>query len=143
MRIEDVVDAALEGISGRAGLTLCGLYGELPHVVESLVDVAASGLGRTVHAGEGRPPREIAEAIELLHAQRIGHGITLLDDPRVTDLVITRGVVHRGLPNVERSHRGDRACRRSSLARVARAWGASVHQHRTATEEHTRARSST
>lgn len=54
---------------------------------------AALGLGRTVHAGEGRPPSEIREAIELLGAQRIGHGTTLLDDPAVTALVRDRGVV--------------------------------------------------
>jgi adenosine deaminase len=50
------------------------------------------GLGRTVHAGEGRPPSEIREAILLLHAQRIGHGTTLTDDPAVLDLVRERGV---------------------------------------------------
>jgi adenosine deaminase len=50
------------------------------------------GLGRTVHAGEGRPPAEIREAVEVLHAQRIGHGTTLVDDPAVLDLVRNRGV---------------------------------------------------
>jgi adenosine deaminase len=50
------------------------------------------GLGRTVHAGEGRPPSEIRAAIELLHAQRIGHGTTLVEDPAVLDLVRDRGV---------------------------------------------------
>jgi len=50
------------------------------------------GLGRTVHAGEGRPPAEIRRAIELLGAQRIGHGTTLLDDPSVVELVIERGI---------------------------------------------------
>jgi adenosine deaminase len=51
-----------------------------------------AGIGRTVHAGEGRPPAEIRVAIEELHAQRIGHGTTLLDDPSVLDLVRERGV---------------------------------------------------
>jgi adenosine deaminase len=45
-----------------------------------------------VHAGEGRPPSEIREAVELLHAQRIGHGTTLVDDTSVLDLVRERGV---------------------------------------------------
>ena len=52
----------------------------------------ASGLGVTVHAGEGRPPAEIAQAIELLGATRIGHGTTLLEDERVVDLVLERQV---------------------------------------------------
>lgn len=53
---------------------------------------ADAGLGRTVHAGEGRPPEEIRTAIEVLGAQRIGHGTTLLQDPSVVELVRTRGV---------------------------------------------------
>ncbi len=130
--LEDVVDAALEGVAGRAGLILCGLYGEAPDVLLRLVECAKDrpgvvgidlaggpapqhrfiledyapafararelGLGRTVHAGEGRPPEEIAIAIEALHAQRIGHGTTLLDDPDVLALVLERGVVIEACP---------------------------------------------
>jgi len=130
--VADIVDAALEGIAGRAGLILCGLYGESPDVLMRLVDIAASrkgvvgidlaggpapghrfgmdayapayarakelGIGRTVHAGEGRPPAEIRRAIELLHAQRIGHGTTLLDDPAVVDLVLARDIVIEACP---------------------------------------------
>lgn len=123
---EAIVDAALEGINGRAGLVLCGLYGEPPEVLARLVQIAARrpgvvgidlaggplpehrwrledyapvfahaadiGLGRTVHAGEGRPPEEIALAITRLKAQRIGHGTTILDDPAVVELAVERGV---------------------------------------------------
>jgi len=130
--IETIIDAALAGIDGRAGLLLCGLYGEPPDVLEELVDLAIPrpgvvgidlaggpstehrwtlsdyaspfqraaklGLGTTVHAGEGRPPGEIRTAIELLHAQRIGHGTTLLDDPSVLTLVIDRGVTIEACP---------------------------------------------
>ena len=56
------------------------------------------GLGRTVHAGEGRPPHEIRVAIEQLGAQRIGHGTTLLDDPAVVDLVLDRQVTIEACP---------------------------------------------
>jgi len=56
------------------------------------------GLGRTVHAGEGRPPAEIALAIAQLGAQRIGHGTTLSDDPAVVDLVRRRGVTIEACP---------------------------------------------
>lgn len=130
--LEAIVDAALEGLDGRAGLVLCGLYGEPVASLERLVDVAASrpgvvgldlaggpsgahdvrledyaapfararslGLGRTVHAAEGRPPAEIRVAVEQLHAQRIGHGTTLLDDPRVVELVLARGIVIEACP---------------------------------------------
>ncbi|MCK6549479.1 adenosine deaminase family protein [Myxococcota bacterium] len=130
--IEVIVDAAIEGVAGRAGLVLCGLYGEPPEVLDALVDCAATrravvgidlaggpssghafsmldyarvfrraadvGLGRTVHAGEGRPAAEIRVAIEALGATRIGHGTTLLDDPSIVDLVIERGVTIEACP---------------------------------------------
>ncbi len=130
--IPDIVDAALDGVAQRAGLVLCGLYGEPPALLEGLVAVAAKrpgvvgvdlaggptpahdfgmehyaraftrameiGVGRTVHAGEGRPPAEIRTAIEVLHAQRIGHGTTLLEDPAVLDLVLERGVTIEACP---------------------------------------------
>ncbi len=127
-----IVDAALEGIAGRAGLILCGLYGEDPRVLEGHVELARSrpgvvaidlaggpapsqafrladyakpftrakeqGLGRTVHASEGRSAEEIRIAVEQLHAQRIGHGTTLLDDSRVLELVLERGVTLEACP---------------------------------------------
>ena len=127
-----IVDAALEGLDGRAGLILCGLYGEDPAVLEGHVELARTrkgvvaidlaggpsptqtfrlsdyrkpfarakdlGIGRTVHASEGRPPEEIRIAIEELHAQRIGHGTTLLDDRRVLELVLERGVTIEACP---------------------------------------------
>ncbi len=125
--LDAIVDAALEGAAGRAGILLCALYGEAPADVERLVDVAATrpgvvgidlaggpspdqrwkmedyapafsrartlGLHRTVHAGEGRPPDEIRRAVIELHAERIGHGTTLLDDPSVLDLVLQRNII--------------------------------------------------
>jgi len=128
----EILDAAAEGCAGRAGLILCGLYGEPPEVLEELVDAARGrptvvgidlaggpssgdpwrltdyatpfrraaqlGLGRTVHAGEGRPPSEIRIAVEELGAQRIGHGTTLLEDPSVVALVIDRGVTIEACP---------------------------------------------
>jgi adenosine deaminase len=56
------------------------------------------GLGRTVHAGEGRPAQEIRTAIELLCAQRIGHGTTLLDDLELVDCVLEKGIVIEACP---------------------------------------------
>jgi adenosine deaminase len=83
---------------GVVGLDLAG--GPMPAHGWALGDYAAPfrlaaelGLGRTVHAGEGRPPAEIRTAIEVLGAQRIGHGTTLLDDPAVAELVRERGIV--------------------------------------------------
>ena len=129
--LEAVVDAAVEGCAGRAGLVLCGLYGEAPGVLDRLVEVAGPrpgvvgidlaggpssgrfelstyapafrraaelGLGRTVHAAEGRPAGEIRAAVVELGAQRIGHGTTLLEDASVLELVIERGVTVEACP---------------------------------------------
>ena len=43
--VEAIVDAALEGAAGRAGIILCGLYGEPPKILNKLVDVAAARPG--------------------------------------------------------------------------------------------------
>ncbi len=130
--VAEIVDAALEGIAGRAGLILCGLYGEDPKVLQGHVELARTrkgvvaidlaggpsasqpfrlddyaapflkakelGMGRTVHASEGRSPEEIRVAVEQLHAQRIGHGTTLLEDRSVLDLVLERGVTIEACP---------------------------------------------
>jgi adenosine deaminase len=129
---DEIVDAALDGVAGRAGLILCGLHGEPPSVLSDLVRIAASrpgvvgidlaggptpdhdfslsdyampfeaarelGIGRTVHAAEGRPVEEIRVAVERLLAQRIGHGTTLLDDRAIVDLVLERGVAIEACP---------------------------------------------
>lgn len=130
--MDAIVDAALDGIGGRAGVILCALYGEPPELVERIVQIGAAregvvgldlaggpagihtfrmedyeaafdgarraGLGRTVHAAEGRPAEEIRVAVERLHAQRIGHGTTLLTRPDVVELVLERGVTIEACP---------------------------------------------
>jgi len=50
-------------------------------------------LGRTVHAGEGRSAKEIEVAINFLHAQRIGHGLSVMDDWKTMDLVREKDVL--------------------------------------------------
>ncbi len=95
-RVEALVRAGAAR-RGVVGIDLAG--GPAPVHAWRLADYAAPfrlaaelGLGRTVHAGEGRPPSEIRTAIEELGAQRIGHGTTLLDDPAVLERVLERGV---------------------------------------------------
>lgn len=55
-----------------------------------------AGLHFTTHAGEEPVPdaaRHVYEAIELLGAERIGHGIHIIQDPAVMDYVIEKGVM--------------------------------------------------
>ncbi|CAF0729439.1 unnamed protein product [Rotaria sp. Silwood1] len=42
---------------------------------------------RTVHAGETGSAESVRQAIELCHAERIGHGYAIVDDPSVYDLI--------------------------------------------------------
>jgi adenosine deaminase len=50
-----------------------------------------AGLHVTIHAGEWGPAGNVREAIEKLGAERIGHGVRVLDDPDVVDLACERG----------------------------------------------------
>ena len=52
----------------------------------------AAGLRAVCHAGEHGPAREVSHAIERFGAERIQHGITAMDDPRVVELLLERSV---------------------------------------------------
>ncbi|TNF00733.1 MAG: hypothetical protein EP326_06060 [Deltaproteobacteria bacterium] len=56
------------------------------------------GLGRTVHASEGRDPKEIVTAVSVLHAQRLGHATTLLQSSEAIDLVLENNVTVESCP---------------------------------------------
>jgi adenosine deaminase len=51
------------------------------------------GFGCTVHAGEVRGPESVWEAIEALPVTRIGHGVRSVDDPKLMEELVRRGIV--------------------------------------------------
>jgi aminodeoxyfutalosine deaminase len=53
---------------------------------------AQIGMHRLMHAGEVGGPEKIREAIELLGAERIGHGIAAIHDPALMDLLAERKI---------------------------------------------------
>jgi aminodeoxyfutalosine deaminase len=53
---------------------------------------AQLGLHRLMHAGEVGGPDKIREAIELLGAERIGHGIAAINDLKLMDLLAERKI---------------------------------------------------
>ncbi len=59
---------------------------------DALRSVRDADIPLTVHYGESGPAAYAREAIEILGADRLGHGVSVADDPAVTDLVIERGV---------------------------------------------------
>jgi adenosine deaminase len=56
------------------------------------------GLRRTVHAGEAAGPESIVDAVKLLHAERIGHGVAASGHPEVLALLRDRAVTIDACP---------------------------------------------
>lgn len=55
-------------------------------------EAQADGLRITIHAGEWGGPENVAEAIRDLGADRIGHGVRILEDPDVVRLAKERNI---------------------------------------------------
>jgi len=68
-----------------------GEAGRPPAVHQAAFDIAAEGnLGITIHAGEAAGAASIAEAVHRCHADRIGHGTRLYEDPVLRDYLRDR-----------------------------------------------------
>jgi len=57
-----------------------------------LAPLADAGIPLTAHYGESAGPEFPRDAVEVLGARRLGHGVSVADDPAVTALVRERGV---------------------------------------------------
>ena len=92
-------DATLEAMRGAdapiVGLALTGIEGTVP--VEDFVpfreEARRLGLGFEVHAGEMGPPESIVESLDVLDADRIGHGVAAIHDPELLDRLVRDQVV--------------------------------------------------
>jgi len=63
--------------------------GNPPSKFQAVFDLARSeGLLAVAHAGEEGPPSYIWEALDLLHARRIDHGVRCLQDDRLVDRLV-------------------------------------------------------
>lgn len=80
---------------GILGLDLAGNEVEFPAKPFASVfrEARQSGLHLTVHAGEWAGAANVREAIETLDAERIGHGVRVMEDPAVVALARERGVI--------------------------------------------------
>ncbi|MGH3142626.1 MAG: adenosine deaminase, partial [Gaiellales bacterium] len=65
-----------------------------PHLYEDVFRRARDGgLGSVPHAGELGPPDAIRDALHLLHADRLRHGIRAIEDPDLVQELRDRGTV--------------------------------------------------
>ena len=89
LRIVEAADAPI------VGLCLTGREGTVPttEFVEFRAEARRLGLGFEVHAGEMGPPSSIAESLDILEADRIGHGVAAIGDPVLLDRLVRDQVV--------------------------------------------------
>lgn len=80
--------------TGFVGLDLAGNEAEFSALPFSGVfrEARESGLRTVIHAGEWGGPENVREAIETFDADRIGHGVRVMEDPYVVDLARERGI---------------------------------------------------
>jgi adenosine deaminase len=84
------------------GLRDCGVIGVglggdearfPPELYERAYAVAREGgLHGVVHAGEAAGPESVRAAVEVLRAERIGHGVRAVEDPAVVELLAQRRI---------------------------------------------------
>jgi adenosine deaminase len=97
-RLETAWDVARIAVAHRdrgvVGLDLAG--DEVRYPARSFTDVfrwaRSEGLHITVHAGEAAGAHNVRDAVELLGAQRIGHGIRTIENSQVVRLVLDRAI---------------------------------------------------
>ncbi len=79
---------------GLIGLDLAGNEAEFKAepFIGVFKEAKQAGLHITIHAGEWGPAANVREAIEDLGAERIGHGVRVLEDPAITELARERGM---------------------------------------------------
>jgi len=92
---EHVVDFALSHADrGVVGVDLAGPE-DLPGApfAEAFARAREGGLPVTIHAGEAAGPESVREAVDVLGASRLGHGVALKEDAELASRVRETGVV--------------------------------------------------
>ena len=85
MRHRRVVALSVDGNEAAAGRTG-------PRFAEAFRRAGVAGLRRTVHAGESSGPEGVRDAIELLGADRIDHGVRAIEDPSLVALLAEKRI---------------------------------------------------
>jgi aminodeoxyfutalosine deaminase len=100
---ERAVDLAGRGL-GVVGIGLGGDEANYPPAQFAAVyDYArAHGLHTVAHAGEAAGPQSVRDAIDILHAERIGHGVRALEDPHLVAELAERRIALELCPTSNR-----------------------------------------
>ena len=85
MRHPRVVALSIDGNEATAGRTG-------PRFADAFRRAGGHGLRRTVHAGESSGPEGVWDAVELLQADRIDHGVRAIEDPALVELLAERRI---------------------------------------------------
>jgi adenosine deaminase len=85
LRHPRVVALSIDGNETAAGRTG-------PRFAAAFRKAGAAGLKRTVHAGESSGPDGVWDAIDLLQADRIDHGIRAIEDPKLVSVLAERRI---------------------------------------------------
>ncbi len=99
-----VAVALAEAGLGIVGVGLGGDEANFPPglYVEPFAFARAHGLHAVAHAGEAAGARSVRDAVEFLHAERVGHGVRALEDPAVVALLVERQVTLELCPTSNR-----------------------------------------
>ncbi|HXF84407.1 MAG TPA: adenosine deaminase [Anaerolineales bacterium] len=92
---EQVAWLAAEHLNdGLVALDLAGNEAEFPSrpFYGIFKEAKQAGMHITIHAGEWGPAEHVREAIEEIGAERIGHGVRVLEDENITALAKERGI---------------------------------------------------
>lgn len=85
LRHPRVVALSIDGNEAAAGRTG-------PRFAQAFRRAGEAGLRRTVHAGESSGPEGVRDAIELLGADRIDHGVRAIEDPDLVGMLVDRQI---------------------------------------------------
>lgn len=85
MRHPRVVALSVDGNEATAGRTG-------PRFADAFRRAGATGLRRTVHAGESSGPEGVWDAVQLLGADRIDHGVRAIEDPALVAMLAERQI---------------------------------------------------
>ena len=79
---------------GIVGLDLAGDEVKFPPApfIPIFQKAKESGLGVTIHAGEWASAEGISEAVTELRADRIGHGVRVIENSRISRMALTKGI---------------------------------------------------